>query len=406
MQLSTIGKLNTAVGQKALYQTSASNNTSIGQDSLYNHVFGNNNVALGFKAGKTFSYASPTPLTSASNSTFIGSNTQANANDETNQIVIGYDAFGVGSNSVVLGNHDITKTILRGNVGIGTDTPTSRLTVKKGTVTQNGIGDCQFRIEFSDDFQMGISHRGKFLLRDTSLNNDFRFFTSASEVDNGNERFTILNGGGIGLGGATEPQITLGIGDNDTGISYTASDNFKLQVGGSSAIKLGEGDDANGNEQRVQVHGGLAIFGVNTSAGNTVLRYNTSTKTVTEQASTRKIKKDIITLSPEIYNSVLELNPVLYKRRDDDSSEMGFIAEEIAALHPTFAGHGPDYKYNESGSRTEIPIYEDDGTTISHTDYELDSDSIVPMSIETNAILAAAVAKIQELEARLKVLEG
>ena len=253
---------------------------------------------------------------------------------------------------------------------------------------------------------MGISHRGKFLLRDTSLNNDFRFFTSASEVDNGNERFTILNGGGIGLGGATEPQITLGIGDNDTGISYTASDKFKLQVGGSSAIKLGEGDDANGNEQRVQVHGGLAIFGVNTSAGNTVLRYNTSTKTVTEQASTRKIKKDIITLSPEIYNSVLELNPVLYKRRDDDSSEMGFIAEEIAALHPTFAGHGPDYKYNESGSRTEIPIYEDDGTTISYTDYELDSDSIVPMSIETNAILAAAVAKIQELEARLKVLEG
>jgi len=115
MQLSPIGKLNTAVGWKALYQTKASNNTSIGQDSLYNHVIGDNNVALGLEAGKTITGGS-TALYSASNSTFIGVDTKAKADDETNQIVIGFDAVGEGSNTVVLGNNSITKTVLKGDV--------------------------------------------------------------------------------------------------------------------------------------------------------------------------------------------------------------------------------------------------------------------------------------------------
>ena len=115
MQLSPLGKLNTAVGWKALYQTRASNNTSIGQDSLYNHIFGNNNVALGLEAGKTITGGS-TPLITASLSTFIGAGTKAKADDETNQIVIGYGATGEGSNSVVLGNDNITKTVLKGNI--------------------------------------------------------------------------------------------------------------------------------------------------------------------------------------------------------------------------------------------------------------------------------------------------
>ena len=115
MQLSPLGKLNTAVGYRALYQTKANNNTSIGQDSLYNHVIGDNNVALGLGAGKTITGGS-TPLYSSSFSTFIGTSTKAKADDETNQIVIGYNAIGEGSNSVVLGNDSITKTVLKGNV--------------------------------------------------------------------------------------------------------------------------------------------------------------------------------------------------------------------------------------------------------------------------------------------------
>ena len=210
----------------------------------------------------------------------------------------------------------------------------------------------------------------------------------------------IESGGDVGIGGATSPTLDLSIGDNDSGIQVNGTDKLIYKIGGVSALKLGEGTG-----ERVQIHGGLALHNADTGNGSNYLRWDSTSKKVSIYSSTLKLKKDIVTLPPEIYNSILELNPVSYRWRNNDSAEMGFIAEEIASIHPTFAGHGVDYKYNESGSLNEIPIYGDDGT-LSHTDYELDSDNMVPVGIETNAILAAAVAKIQELEERIKVLEG
>jgi len=44
-----------------------------------------------------------------------------------NEIVIGYSAVGVGDNSVVLGNDSIVTTVLKGNVGIGTTSPSAKV---------------------------------------------------------------------------------------------------------------------------------------------------------------------------------------------------------------------------------------------------------------------------------------
>jgi hypothetical protein len=56
---------------------------------------------------------------------------------DTNEIVIGYSTTGLGSNTVVIGNDDITLTRLKGKVGIGTSTPTYTLTVS-GSIAGNG----------------------------------------------------------------------------------------------------------------------------------------------------------------------------------------------------------------------------------------------------------------------------
>ena len=89
---------------------------------------GQNNNAIGYNAGRYITGGSVGNYI-GTNSLFIGNGTQALADGQTNQIVIGDSAIGAGSNTVTLGNTSIVTTVLRGNVGIGTGIPTSKLQV-------------------------------------------------------------------------------------------------------------------------------------------------------------------------------------------------------------------------------------------------------------------------------------
>ena len=62
-------------------------------------------------------------------SVYVGANTKCSADGVTNENVFGYSTTGNGSNSVTLGNNGITKTILKGKVGIGTTSPNERLEI-------------------------------------------------------------------------------------------------------------------------------------------------------------------------------------------------------------------------------------------------------------------------------------
>ena len=108
----TTGESNTAIGSEALNQNVTGKwNTATGYQSLIQST-GDNNVAFGFQAGKN--------LTSGQNNIFIGYDADAgNTNtSSTNSIVIGAETVGKGSNTVVIGNDDITKTFLKGKIDI------------------------------------------------------------------------------------------------------------------------------------------------------------------------------------------------------------------------------------------------------------------------------------------------
>ena len=124
----TSGSANTAIGFSSLGGTNGTNNTGVGNSSLRNITSGSLNTAVGAEAGRYISDG-VTNLTSSDNSLFLGMSSRPLANSQTNQIVIGYNAIGAGSNSVVLGNDSITTTLLKGNVGIGTNAPTNQLTL-------------------------------------------------------------------------------------------------------------------------------------------------------------------------------------------------------------------------------------------------------------------------------------
>jgi len=125
----TTGYNNIAVGRYSLrYNTSGYYNTALGTNSLLNNTTGAYNSAFGNNAGRYISDGSDNNKTSGY-SIYLGTNTKALADGDTNEIVIGYNATGAGSDSVVLGNDSITKTILKGNIGIGTTTPAELLDV-------------------------------------------------------------------------------------------------------------------------------------------------------------------------------------------------------------------------------------------------------------------------------------
>jgi len=125
----TTGANNTANGYRSLYSNTTGNyNTANGYYSLFSNTTGTNNTANGYQSGRYIADGS-TANETGSNSVFLGYDTKALADGQTNEIVIGYDATGIGSNTVVLGNDSITTTALKGNVGIGTDSPTYKLQV-------------------------------------------------------------------------------------------------------------------------------------------------------------------------------------------------------------------------------------------------------------------------------------
>ena len=119
----TTGTSNTASGYNALFSnTTGTANTALGYNALYYNTTSSNNTALGKESGR-FIAGGSAENTTPSNSLFLGNNTKALTATDTNQVVIGYDATGLGSNTVVVGNDSITKTGLKGQVGIGTTSP-------------------------------------------------------------------------------------------------------------------------------------------------------------------------------------------------------------------------------------------------------------------------------------------
>ena len=135
----TSGQFNTTIGAYSMeFATIGTKNTSLGASALLYNTTGSNNLAIGFESGRVIADGA-TPAGSCNNSLFIGANTKPLNVSQTNQIVIGYNAIGIGSDSVVLGNDSITKTALKGNVGIGTTSPTSKLQVSAGDVEVDTI---------------------------------------------------------------------------------------------------------------------------------------------------------------------------------------------------------------------------------------------------------------------------
>ncbi len=152
-------QFNTGTGIAALTtNSSGENNSAYGYGALGMIGSGNENTAIGSGAG--LMDAAGNPLSTVSLSVFVGSGTKAAASGDTNEIVIGANATGLGSNTVIIGDTNITKTALNGKVGIGTTDPKSALQVNGGVqvaddtdaATADKVGTLRYRADSNHSY--------------------------------------------------------------------------------------------------------------------------------------------------------------------------------------------------------------------------------------------------------------
>lgn len=150
------GHSNLGIGNQSLYSNLQGDyNVALGRNSLY-YSTQHDNVAIGRDSGRYWANGS-TALTGCDSSVYIGSKTKGLDNNDDNSIVIGFEAIGIGANSIVLGNSNITKTLLRGKVGVDSETPAEKLTVDSGSIiVDNDAGSAHIGFYSFDTLKWNI----------------------------------------------------------------------------------------------------------------------------------------------------------------------------------------------------------------------------------------------------------
>ena len=157
------GSYNIAIGGQALAGgTSAadtaakSNNVAIGANSLEflkGNSAGNSdeNVAIGYHAGRSYGSGAGTNFTAGKTSVYIGAYTRANANTNENEIAIGYGTIGNGSNTTTISNGSTTHNVFQYGEMLFGYAKSADVGDYRVQVNGNGYVSGEFRIGYTAD---------------------------------------------------------------------------------------------------------------------------------------------------------------------------------------------------------------------------------------------------------------
>jgi hypothetical protein len=286
----TNGQANTAIGFSSLNLSNGTGNTTIGTSTFRHLTTGDLNVAIGQDSGRYIADG-VTQLTTSQNSVFLGMSSRPLANSQTNQIVIGYNAIGAGSNSVVLGNDSITTTLLKGNVGIGTSSPSVPLEVNGGVKIYNLGGTLanSFTFGVSSGLPAILYNNGSYMIRASSDASEVYIQgtnyavlkTSSQELVMAPSSFTYLNVGNFAIGTSTNAgykldvngtfRTTVSTETNPFVVAHTNGNYASIIIGNGTQFAPGQfGMHFNGSGvwswsgSMFRIHGG--ILGSNSNA--------------------------------------------------------------------------------------------------------------------------------------------
>ena len=269
-----------------------------------------------------------------------------------------------GGMAITVGGSDRIYILNNGNVGIGTNSPSYTLDVQySGNISQrirnnSAGGTATLLLETANTFS-GTSQAYVQCIGSTGGGQSQLVFATAgaSGDSTATERMRITSGGQLLVGKTTSLDSTRIVDINGNFYSGGSSAGIFFQNRASS--------------NAFGWYGNTHLFAFNTDVGNIAqITYNTGVYIALSDVNKKKDFED----STIGLNEILNLKPTLYRMKSDETKgnkELGFIAQEVKEFIPQ--------------------AY-------------VESDEFIGLNY--NAIVAALVKSIQELEARLKTLEN
>lgn len=244
-----------------------------------------------------------------------------------------------------------------GNVGIGTSSPDSKLTLAGYT---GGVYNTAFNYQSQYNF----------IVCGTSGYTMFR-------KSDGTESMRIDSSGKLVMASTTDGLI----GSIQAGITAnTASTNAVIIAAatGNGPYPLGARGESTNQGLVGFFNSSNTVIGSVTKSGNNVA-YNTS--------SDYRLKENITPMTGAL-DKIALLKPVTYTWKSDGSNGQGFIAHELQAIVPDAV----------TGEKDAVETYTDEEGN--------EQTRIKPQGIDTSFLVATLTAAIQELKAKVEALEA
>ncbi len=273
--------------------------------------------------------------------------TAAGVKRYANFLDVGSDKYHISNAS----NAEIFTINQSGNLGLGTVSPTAKLTIS-GT----GVGAA---IDWTNTNASGRTYRW------VSLNDGTGF--ALEDITAGSERLRITSGGNVGIN-TTSPSTPLVVKFGTGELRFSGTNGRRIE------------SYNNGSLSNLDIY----ASGIYTTFLGTGTVYSNGGVLTNTNPSDENLKENIKDLSFGL-NEILQLRAVSYEWKNNKTNQprqYGFIAQEVAKILPELI--------------TEFNSFEDDKREVSTKRLGLDKD----------AIFVSLVKAIQELSAKITLLEN
>jgi hypothetical protein len=361
---------NTAVGAFALdAATSGTFNTALGQSTFSNLTTGSNNTALGNEAGAV--------LTTGSRVTLVGDNAEVGSGAASNATAVGANALVEQDNSLVLGSIDgLNGATADTRVGIGTTSPDAALEVAmRGSILQSSY------------LNLALTRYGgppAVLLFRSAFGTEDAPQPSGANDDLGRVQFMGRDANGWEVGA----QVVAEAAESWTNTTHGTSLSFHTAAAGSDSTAARLVIDRDGQvgigttnpDAQLHVAGTLRVDNFATGGGNQVCRNDANQLAFC--SSSLRYKREVRDYA-EGLNVLSRLRPISFTWKNSGATDLGFGAEDVAAIDPRLA------------------VFDDDGT-VEGVKYDRLTTVLVNAVKELAATNAVLERRLNELEALLR----